>query len=161
MTVLSETTPLSVHRLLGTSRGNNVVDEPKLPSRISEAVHDRTRTVMMLGPAEWLVLDQEPKGSNDLMIGQEQPFIVFDESDAWKLFRLKGEDAGDIVAQFCPIDVCAVEGTACATHLARHPAIVMPRSASEIAILVPRSYAASLVALVGDAITRSVSPEMV
>ena len=157
MTALSEISSLSVHRLLGTRRGNNVVDEPKLPSRIGETVHHRSRTVMMLGPAEWLVLDQGPIDPVDLMIDPEQPFIVLDESDAWRLFRLHGEDAGDIVAQFCPIDVCAAEGTACATHLARHPAIVMPRSASEIAILVQRSYAASLVALVGDAITCSVS----
>ena len=114
---------------------------------------------MMLGPAEWLVLDQGTKGLTDLTIGPEQPFIVFDESDAWRLFRLKGEDAGDIVAQFCPVDVGAVEGTACATHLARHPAIVMPWPAGEIAILVPRSYATSLVALIRDAITRSVSSE--
>ena len=161
MTALSETAPLSVHRVLGARRGNNVMDESKLPSRISETVHDGSRTMMMLGPAEWLVLDQEPEGPLDSATGPGQPFIVFDESDAWRLFRLQGEDAGEIVTQFCPIDVGAVEGTACATHLARHPAIVMPLSAGEIAILVPRSYAASLVALVGDAITRSVSPEMV
>ena len=154
MTALSETTPLSVHRLLGTDVMNRM--KAKLPSRISEAVHDESRTVMMLGPAEWLVLDQEPKGP---ATGPEQPFVVFDESDAWRLFRLQGEDAGDIIAQFCPIDVgvdTRLEGTACATHLARHPAIVMPRSTGEIAILAPRSYAASLVALIRDAITRSV-----
>ena len=155
MTAFSETTPLSVHRLLGTCVMNRM--EAKLPSRISEAVHDGSRTVMMLGPAEWLVLDQEPKA---LEAGPEQPFVVFDESDAWRLFQLQGEDAAEVVAQFCPIDAGAdtkFESTACATHLARHPAIVMPRSAGEIAILVPRSYAASLVALVRDAITRSVS----
>ncbi len=166
MTALSEIAPLSVHRLLATRRGNSVMDqiEPKLPSRISEALADGSRTVVMLGPAEWLVLDQEPKGPMDRMIGPEQTFIVFDESDAWRLFRLQGEDAVDIVTQFCPIDADADSGferTACATHLARHPAIVMPRSAGEIAILVPRSYATSLVALVRDAITRSVSPETV
>lgn len=159
MTALSEIAPLSVHRLLGTGRGNTVMDVPTLPSRISDVVHDSSRTAMMLGPAEWLVLDRGPKGPMDRTIGPEQSFIVFDESDAWRLFRLHGEDAGDIVAQFCPFDVGAVEGTACATHLARHPAIVMPRSSGEIAILVPRSYATSLVALVGDAITRSVSSE--
>lgn len=159
MTALSKVAPLSVHRLLGTRRGKDVMDEPKLPPRISEALHEESRTAMMLGPAEWLVLDQEPKGPTDPTIGPEQPFIVFDESGAWRLFLLHGENAEDIVAQFCPIDVSAVEGTACATHLARHPAIVMPRSAGEIAILVPRSYAASLVALVRDAITRPVSLE--
>ena len=157
MTTLSEVAPLSVHRLLGTRRGNNVVDELKLPSRINEALLDGSRTAMMLGPAEWLVLDQETTGPMDLTIGPEHSFVVLDESNAWRLFRLKGEDAGDIVAQFCPIDAGAVQGTACATHLARHPAIVMPRSTSEIAILVPRSYAASLVALVRDPITRSAS----
>ena len=150
MTALSETAPLSVHRLLGAHVMDRI--EPNLPSRIGEAVHDGSRTAMMLGPAEWLVLDQEPM---DPAAGQ--PFAVFDESDAWRLFLLQGEDAGDIVAQFSPIDAGA-EGTACATHLARHPAIVMPRSTGEIAILVPRSYAASLVALVRDAITRSVAP---
>ncbi len=164
MTTLSEIAPLSVHRLLATRRGNNVMDqiEPKLPSRISEALADGSRTVVMLGPAEWLVLDQEPKDPMDRTIGSKQPFLVFDESDAWRLFRLQGEDAGDIVTQFCPIDADADSGferTACATHLARHPAVVMPRSAGEIAILVPRSYATSLVALVSDAITRSVLPE--
>lgn len=150
MTALSEIAPLSVHRFLGTSVMDRI--ESKLPSRIGEAVHDGSRTAMMLGPAEWLVLDREPM---DLATGQ--PFVVFDESDAWRLFLLQGEDAGDIVAQFCPIDA-GDEGAVFATHLARHPAIVMPRSAGEIAILVPRSYAASLVALVGDAITRSASP---
>ncbi len=157
MTAFSEIAPLSVHRLLGPG----VMDrtETKLPSRISEAVQDGTRTMMMLGPEEWLVLDREPKGPMDPPTDFEQPFVVFDESDAWRLFRLQGEGAGDIVAQFCPIDVGAaagLEGIACATHLARHPAIVMPRSAGEIAILAPRSYAASLVALIRDAITRSV-----
>lgn len=154
MTAFSEIAPLSVQRLLGTSVMDRM--ESKLPSRIGEAQHDGSRTVMMLGPAEWLVLDQEPKGP---ATGFEQPFVVFDESDVWRLFRLQGEDAGDIIAQFCPIDVGAdtgFEGTACATHLARHPAIVMPRSSGEIAILAPRSYAASLVALIRDAITRSV-----
>lgn len=160
MMALSEVAPLSVHRFLGTGRGNNVVDEPKLPSRISEALIDGSRTAMMLGPAEWLVLDQETNGPTDLTIGPERSFVVFDESDAWRLYRLHGEDADDIIAQFCPIDVGAVEGTACATHLARHPAIVMPRSAGDIAILVPSSHAASLVALIRDAITRSVSSEM-
>lgn len=163
MTTISEIAPLSVHRLLGARRGSDVTDriEKKLPSRISETVHDRSRMAMMLGPAEWLVLDQEPKGLTDLPIGPGQPFIVFDESDAWRLFRLQGEDAGDIVAQFCPINVGAAEGAACATHLARHPAIVMPRSAGQIAILVPRSYASSLVDLLRDAITRSASSEIV
>lgn len=156
MTALSEIAPLSVHRLLGTGRGSNVMDELKLPSRISEAVHDGSRKAMMLGPAEWLVLDQGPNERKDPTVGLGKPSIVFDESDAWRLFLLQGEDAGQIVSQFCPTDVGAVEGTACATHLARHPAIVMPRSAGEIAILVPRSYAASLVALVRDAIARSV-----
>ena len=103
---------------------------------------------MRLGPAEWLVLDREP---TDTATGQP-----FDESDAWRLIRL--QDAGDIVAQFCPINAGA-EGCAFATHLARHPAILMPRSAGEFEILVPRSYAVSLLALVSDAITRSVSPE--
>ena len=164
MTTLSEIAPLSVHRLLATRRGNNVMEqiEPKLPSRISEALADGSRTVMMLGPAEWLVLDQEPKDPMDRTIGSKQPFLVLDESDAWRLLRLQGEDAVDIVSQFCPIDAGADSGfqrTACATHLARHPAIVMPRSAGEIAILVPRSYATSLFALVSDAITRSVLPE--
>ena len=159
MTALTEVAPLSVHRLLVARRGGNDTDriEEKLPSRISEVVHVGSRTTMMLGPAEWLVLDQEQKGPADLTIGPVPPFTVFDESDAWRLFRLMGEDAGDIVAQFCPIDVGAVEGTACVTHLARHPAIVMPRSAGKIEILVSRSYAASLVALIRDAITRSVS----
>lgn len=159
MTALSEIAPLSVHRLLGTSRGNNLTSriEEELPSRISDAVHDGSRTVMMLGPAEWLVLDQGPKGPTDLTIGPGQTFVLFDEGDAWRLFLLHGEDAEDIVAQFCPIDIGAAERTACATHLARHPAIVMSRSAGEIAILVPRSYATSLVALVRDAIMRSVS----
>lgn len=166
MTTLSETAPLSVHRLLGTRRGNDVMSriEPRLPSRISGALADGSRTVMMLGPAEWLVLDQEPKGPVDRMIEPEQPFLVFDESDAWRLFRLQGEDAADIVTQFCPIDAGADSGfkrSACATHLAKHPAIVMPRSAGEIAILVPRSYATSLFALVSDAITRSVLSETV
>ncbi len=164
MTTLSEIAPLSVHRLLATRRGNNVMEqiEPKLPSRISEALADGSRTVMMLGPAEWLVLDQEPKDPMDRTIGSKQPFLVLDESDAWRLLRLQGEDAVDIVSQFCPIDAGADSGfkrSACATHLARHPAIVMPRSSGEIAILVPRSYATSLVALVSDAITRSVLPE--
>ena len=135
------------------------MDGPKLPSRISEAVLDGSRTVMMLGPTEWLVLDKDPKGPTDLTIDPGQPFAVFDESDAWRLFRLLGEDAVEVVTQFCPIDVGAVEGTASATHLARHPAIVMPRSTSEIEILVPRSYAASLINLMDDAITRSVSSE--
>lgn len=155
MTALSEIAPLSVHRLLVARRGKDVMHEPKLPSRISAALHEESRTAMMLGPAEWLVLNQEPKGPMDLTIAPGQPLNVFDESGAWRLFLLHGEDARDIVAQFCPIDVGAVEGTACATHVARYPAIVMPRSADEIAILVPRSYAASLVALVRDAITRS------
>ncbi len=155
MTALSEVAPLSVHRLLGARRGKHVMDAPKLPSRISEALHEGSRTAIMLGPAEWLVLDQEAKGPRDLTIAPGQPFVIVVESDAWRLFRLHGEDVGDIITQFCPIDIGAVEGTACATHLARHPAIVMPRSAGEIAILVPRSYAASLVALIRDAITRS------
>ena len=155
MTALTEIAPLSVHRLLGARRGNDVMDEPKLPSRISEAVHDGSRTAMMLGPAEWLVLDQEPNGSSDLTIGPGHPFIIVVESDAWRLFRLHGEGAGEIITQFCPIDIGAVIGTAGVTHIARHPAIVIPRSADEIATLVPRSYAASLVALIRDAITRS------
>ncbi|MDE0242873.1 MAG: hypothetical protein OXI95_04045 [bacterium] len=155
MTTLSEITPLSVHRLLGARRSNDVMDEAKLPSRVSEALHEGSRTAMMLGPAEWLVLNQESVGSLDPTIVPGQPFFVLDESDAWRLFRLQGKGAGDIVAQFCPIDIGAVEGTACVTHLARHPAIVMPRSSGEVAILVPRSYAASLVALIRDAITRS------
>ena len=160
MTVLSEIAPLSVHRLLDTGVVNRI--ESKLPLRISEAVHEGSRTTMMLGPAEWLILDQEPKGSMDPPTGFGQPFVVFDESDAWRLFRLQGEGAVEIVAQFCPIDVGAdtkFEGVACATHLARHPAIVMSQSAGEVAILVPQSYAASLVALIRDAITRSVSSE--
>ena len=155
MTALSEIAQLSVHRLFGTGRGFNVVDEPTLPSRINEALHDGSRTAMMLGPAEWLILDQEPNGPADPTIGPEQPFIVFDESGAWRMLRLQGADACDIVAQFCPIDVDAVEGGACATHLARHPAIVMPRSAGEVAILVPRSYAASLAGLIRDAISQN------
>ena len=159
MTVFSEIAPLSVHRLLDARRGDTCMAriEWKLPSRISEALHDGSRTMMMIGPSEWLVMDQEPK---DPTTGPDWPFVVFDESDAWRLFRLQGEDAGGIVMQFCPIDTDAdadtgLEGTACATHLAGHPAIVMPRSAGEIAILVPRSYAASLAVLVRDAITRS------
>ena len=159
MTALSEIAPLSVHRLLGTRRGDSVMDHPKLPSRIGEAVHEGSWTAMRLGPAEWLVLDQESKDATDLTIDPGQPFVVFDESDGWRLFLLQGEGACHIVAQFCPIDVGAVERTACATHLARHPAIVMPRSISEIEILVPRSYAASLINLMNDAITRSVSSE--
>ena len=157
MTALSEIGPLSVHRLLGARQGSNVVGEPKLPSRIGEAVLDGSRTVMMLGPTEWLVLEKDPKGPTDLAIDPGHPFAVLDESDAWRLFLLQGEGAGDIVAQFCPIDVGAAKGIARATHLARHPVIMMPRSGGEIAILVPRSYAASLVALVRDPITRSAS----
>ena len=145
MTALSEIAPLSVHRLRGGGPRGEV-----LPSRIGEALHDGSRTAMRLGPAEWLVLDREPM---DPVTGQP-----FDESDAWRLLRLQGKDAGDIVAQFCPIDAGA-EGCAFATHLAGHPAILMPRSSGEFEILVPRSYAASLLALLRDAVTRSVSPE--
>ena len=156
MTALSETTPLSIHRLLGTSVMNRM--EAKLPSRISEAVHDGSRTVMMLGPAEWLVLDQEPKGPRDRSRTAVRRVRRKRRVEAVSAARRGcGEKSLRSSARSMPARTRDLNPPPATTHLARHPAIVMPRSAGEIAILVPRSYAASLVALVRDEITRSVS----
>ena len=157
MTTLVEHTPLFALRLRARFDGSEPstwCDRP-LPSRIGQSSQEGTLSVVKVGPGEWLVLERQ-KQVDVPAAGSGNDIAVFDEGGAWRLLRLEGDTARDLVAQFCPIDLQAMDETSgFATQLGGHPVIVFPRSGDVIEVLVRRSYTASLMALISDAILRT------
>ena len=159
MTKLAEHTPFAVLRLRGreTDRDPPAERDLPLPPDVGQAGHQGVRSVVKVGPGEWLVVQRNHE-SEPASSGFSGEVAAFDESGAWRLLSLEGSAARDVVAQFCPIDLQAMamdEASGIATQLSGHPVVVFPRSGEVIEILVRRSYAASLVALINDAIARS------
>ncbi len=159
MTKLAEHTLLAVLRLRGRETGDGPpagIDLP-LPPDVGQAGHQGARSVVKVEPGEWLVVQRNHE-SEPASSGFPGEVAAFDESGAWRLLSLEGSAARDVVAQFCPIDFQTTgmdEVCGFATQLSGHPVVVFPRSGALIEILVRRSYAASLVALINDAIVRS------
>jgi sarcosine oxidase subunit gamma len=61
------------------------------------------RTVLAIGPGRWLVRSDGPSLPADPPAG----IAVFDQSDAWRVFRLGGIAARRLLAGGCPLDLDA------------------------------------------------------
>jgi sarcosine oxidase subunit gamma len=105
------------------------------------------RTVLWLGPDEWLVLG-----------GTEADFpaaaAAVDVSANRVAFDLVGDDAADVLAHGCTLDLDRLDPGACAqTLLARAQVILYRPERSTFRILVRPSFAGYLRAWLEDALT--------
>ena len=78
-----------------------------------------------------------------------------DQSDGWAVLRLEGENAGEIMARLCPIDLRDSQfkrGHTARTEVA-HMMAVLTRLPNGYEIMVMRSFAQTLAARLKDAMT--------
>ncbi len=160
MTLLTDISPLAIHRIIGRVKDCQPPGLPDfespLPLRVGDAVYEGSRDVVMVAPTCWLVVDRAPAANAVTDLATSAKFTVVDESGAWRLFQFSDADAGDILAKYCPLNLGAIEtGRSCGfvSHLAGHPVIILVDASGRCEILVPRSYTASLLNLIGSDVT--------
>ena len=72
-----------------------------------------------------------------------------------RLFVLVGDGASDLIGQLSPADLHGPPDACIATHAGGHPVIILPREANRLELLVARSYAESLLALLEPGLART------
>jgi sarcosine oxidase subunit gamma len=109
------------------------------------------RLVLWLGPDEWLVLD-----------GREQDFpaaaAAVDVSANWTVFELTGEDAAEVLARGCSLDLdesAFAAGRCAQTLLGRSEAILHRVDRETFRLFVRPSFAPYVRAWLADAISLS------
>jgi len=128
----------------GSARGEPPAGFPVEPNATAEV---NGHTVLWLGPDEWLVLG-----------GHEDDYpsaAAVDVSANRVVLELKGDDAADVLAQGCSLDLhpsVFIPGSCAQTLLARAQVILLRREERTFHILVRPSLAAYLRAWLADAI---------
>jgi sarcosine oxidase subunit gamma len=127
-------------------RGDPLPGFPAVPNTTTEA---DGRLVLWLGPDEWLVL-----GGTEADYAHAAAAV--DVSANRVAFELSGEDAADVLAQGCSLDLDALVPGRCAqTLLARIPVILARRDAGTWLVLARPSLAAYLREWLEDAGART------
>jgi heterotetrameric sarcosine oxidase gamma subunit len=153
MITLQETTAFAALRLVGVKTDKErAIAGIERPAAIGLASHGANRSVLMLGPDTCLVLDRAGDLARDAVDCAQ---IVVEESGAWRLFVLDGQGALDLIGQLSPADLYGPPDACIATHAGGHPVVIMPRGGNRFELLVARSYAESLLALLEPALART------
>ncbi|MBT5434729.1 MAG: hypothetical protein HOI34_08615 [Rhodospirillaceae bacterium] len=154
---LHETAPIMACRILGSVEQPDIAGLAR-PTASGHASHRDNVSILMTSPDEWLVLDRDGNLIRDCRDLANQARVVVDESGAWRLFSIEGDGAFDLFAQFSPADLKGSShpyDTCIATHAGGHPVIAIPVSRNRVDLLVARSYADSLLALLRHALRDS------
>jgi heterotetrameric sarcosine oxidase gamma subunit len=151
MITLQETTGFTALRLVGID-ADSAIAGLALPAGIGLASHGANRSTLMPGPDTCLILDRAGNLDRD---AADCAKVVVDESGAWRLFVLEGGGSFDLIGQLSPADLHGPPDACIATHAGGHPVIILPRGSNRLELLVARSYAQSLLALLELALTRA------
>jgi heterotetrameric sarcosine oxidase gamma subunit len=109
--------------------------QPGFPVEPNSAAELGERTVLWLGPDEWLVLGGTEADYPDAA-------AAVDVSSNRVAFELEGDDAADVLAQGCSLDLDRFDRGRCAqTLLARAPVILFRRGEETWGVLVRPSLA--------------------
>lgn len=78
-----------------------------LPTQINTAASKGTRTVMMLGPDEWLLIAPEEEGANllEALQGIGKPHALVDVSHRNTCILVSGQLAADVLSSVCMLDL--------------------------------------------------------
>lgn len=153
MITLQETTGFTAQRLVGVATDkDSELAGMAWPDGVGMASHDIDRSILMLGPGTCLVLDRS--GGPD-RVGAGVAKVTVEESGAWRLFMLEGEGTSDLIGQLSPANLHGTVDACIATHAGGHPVIILPRGADRFELLVVRSYAESLLALLAPALSHA------
>ena len=153
MITLQEMTGFTAQRLVGVATDkDSVFAGMAWPDGVGMASHDADRSILMLGPGTCLVLG---RGDSPDFDTSGLAKVTVEESGAWRLFVLEGEGTSDLIGQLSPADLHDAVDACTATHAGGHPVIILPRGADRFELLVARSYAESLLALLTPALSRT------
>jgi sarcosine oxidase subunit gamma len=103
------------------------------------SAHHGERSVLWLGPDEWLLLTADATAPR---VWENESGAVFDVSDRQVGFIVEGERAVDILAAYCPLDLAAFAVDACTrTVLAKAEIVLWRRDATSFHLETGRSFA--------------------
>jgi sarcosine oxidase subunit gamma len=123
--------------------------QPGFPAEPNTSAQIDARTVLWLGPDEWLVLGATEGDYPDAA-------AAVDVSANRVAFELDGDDATDVLAQGCSLDLDRFDPGRCAqTLLARAPVILFRRDERTWLVLARPSYANYVRAWLRDALSGS------
>ncbi len=107
--------------------------------------------IAWLALGQWLVMAETPDGLAGLAEALAELAAVSDQSDAWAVLDLAGDDAPEVLARLMPLDPAAMAaGAAARTEFAHMMALVLRRPECW-RILVMRSFAGTAVRETGHA----------
>ena len=122
------------------------------PSAANTVATAGDRSILWLGPDEWLVVGSTLPDLKKALAGIHS--AVVDVTSSRKVLRVTGERAEEIMAKAATLDFSLAAfpaGTCAQTNIARTQGIIERRAAQEFLIYVRSSFAAYLAAWLEDA----------